>query len=102
MLALAYNSNAPTLASRVVMAALAAVTLAEILLNQFTTVELKLSLLPSALPNSSKVSSAALAPPTSVPMLALNDCIAALAALTLELIVSIDTACAAALALAYN
>ena len=87
------------LASMVVIAELAAVILAVMLLNQFTTVELKLSLLPNALPNSSKVSNAAPAPPTSVPMLALNVCIAALAALTLELSVLMNIACAAALAL---
>ena len=63
-------------------------------------VELKLPLLSSALPNSNKVSSAPGAPATSVPMLALSVCIALLAAVTFELIESIDVACVAALALA--
>ena len=99
VLALPKNS-VPTLASRTAIAALAEVILAVIFPSQLTIVELKLLLLPNALPNSNNVSNAAPAPPTNVPIFALSVCIAALAALTLELIVLMNTACAAALALA--
>ena len=63
-------------------------------------VELKLSLLPSALLNSDNVSSAAGAPATNVPILALSDCIALLAAIIFELIESIDVVSLPILALA--